>query len=271
MPLSNELIQLDLHASAQQQRTYTDPNTNYKVFSSYGLRQRKDCCGCGCRHCPFGHDKVPESRRKEIPQNPWIENDDSHSDCDVLSWSGGKDSYLALRALQKQNQRPIVLLNTFDGRTEKVAHQDLHLSTIRKQAQDLGLPLLLTPLYPNIEYQTRLAQGLLLLAQNRQIHRLAFGDLHLEYVRQWREKELQHIIAPYKTTLCFPIWKKSYQVLLEDLLRSPAKCHISAIADETCKQHFAIGDVFDQNLIEKLPLHIDSFGENGEFHTCISF
>ena len=57
--------QLDLEASKQQQRTYIDPQSGYRVFTTYGLLQRKNCCGCGCRHCPFGHREVSDEYRQK--------------------------------------------------------------------------------------------------------------------------------------------------------------------------------------------------------------
>lgn len=273
MTLLDQWTKLDVEASNRKENTYIDPQTGYRVFSSYGLLKRKDCCGCGCRHCPFGHQKVPPSKRHTLPQNPWIEENTIQppiADCDVVSWSGGKDSYLALLSLQKENKRPIVLMNTFDGRSKKVAHQELSLTTIRLQAQALGLSLLLIPLYPEIGYTARISQGLSLLSQSRKIHRLAFGDLHLQHVREWREKEFRPILQQHDIAFHFPLWKQSYDKLLTQLIASPAKCHISAIANEECQSQISVGEPFDSQLIQKLPDKIDAFGENGEFHTCIS-
>ena len=265
-------IQLDQEASKKQQRTYIDPQSGYRVFTTYGLLQRKDCCGCGCRHCPFGHREVSDDYRQKIRQNPWIEGDTGKIEFfDIVSWSGGKDSYLAVRALQKENQRPILLMTTFDGITQKVAHQEVTLSMIRKQAQALQLPILLIPLYSQQPYLNRIQQGLALLFQKYKIHRLVFGDLHLEHIRSWREKELKTLMKEYKFTLHFPLWKIAYNELIRELESTKVRCTISAIADESCKEVLQIGDIFDETLMIKIPNSADKFGENGEFHTYVSF
>ena len=265
-------IQLNQEASKKQQRTYIDPQSGYRVFSTYGLLQRKDCCGCGCRHCPFGHREVSAEYRRKIHQNPWIEGDTSKGETfDVVSWSGGKDSYLALRTLQKESQRPILLMTTFDGITKKVAHQEVTLSMIQQQANALKLPILLIPLYLHYPYMTRIEQGLALLSQTYKIRRLVFGDLHLEYIRTWREEQLKTLMKEYDFTLHFPLWNMDYNDLMIELSSAKVRCTISAITDESCKNILQIGDVFDDVLIQKIPQTADKFGENGEFHTYVSF
>ena len=77
--------------------------------------------------------------------------------------------------------------------------------------------------------------------------------------------------AQYEVELYFPLWQKNYALLLQQLDNSPATCRISAVADEACAKHIAIGEVFDAQLMQKLPKDADRFGENGEFHTYVSF
>ena len=97
----------DLHtaACAAGELSYVDPRTGYTVFTALSHERRGRCCGCGCRHCPFGHANVPADLRPAA-RDPWIVGEHAGGDCDVLFWSGGKDSYLALRALQREGARP---------------------------------------------------------------------------------------------------------------------------------------------------------------------
>ena len=268
---STSWIELDLLAGREKRNTYKDPKTGYSVFSTYGLMQREDCCGCGCRHCPFGHVEVSSDKRPQLELNPWLENmNPDNTECDLLSWSGGKDSFLALQAMLQESDRPVVLMTTFDGRTEKVAHQEVTLSMIRSQAQALNVPLLLVPLYPQYPYLTRIEQGLSLLTQRILIHRFAFGDLHLQHVRDWREKELKSLTERFALSLHFPIWNVDYSQLMKRLEQAPVQCHLSAVSDDRCTQAVSVGDVFDRGLIESLPTGVDPLGENGEFHTYVS-
>ena len=179
-----------LHSAAckRGQRTYVDPRTGYSVFTALALGERDRCCGCGCRHCPYGHDLVPARKRNTLIQDPWMDTHrDPEADCDVLSWSGGKDSFLALIALAQEAQRDVTLLTTFDGRSGQVAHQEIHVDEVREQARHLQINLMLTPLFPENDYLDRMALALQLIESKQPIRRLAFGDLHLEHVRKWRE------------------------------------------------------------------------------------
>lgn len=100
---------------------YVDPSTGYRVFSELGLRARGKCCGCGCRHCPYNHANVTMEQRIKRIQNPAFLHSDLSgvNEVDVLFWSGGKDSFLALRALKREggsmmHPRQVVLLTTFE-------------------------------------------------------------------------------------------------------------------------------------------------------------
>lgn len=100
---------------------YLDPSTGYRVFSELGLRARGKCCGCGCRHCPYNHANVSMEQRTKRIQNPAFlyGSLDGVDEVDVLFWSGGKDSFLALRALAREGKesgqsRQVLLLTTFE-------------------------------------------------------------------------------------------------------------------------------------------------------------
>ena len=204
-------------------------------------------------------------------RGPWIEGEGSWDEpaCDVLFWSGGKDSYLALRALQREALRPVVLMTTFEDRSEIVAHQGIRLADIQTQVASLGETVVLTPLGAGSDYLERVALGIEVLRDRRRIVRLAFGDLHLEGVRRWREEALASLVDRFELELAFPVWKAPYDELVRELAKAPVECRICAIADERLDGLIAVGDAYGQALIDRLPEGVDAFGENGEFHTRI--
>lgn len=61
-----ERIPRELHAEAcaQGRLFYLDPETGHQVLTEVAHSRRGHCCGSGCRHCPYGHEKVPEDRRE---------------------------------------------------------------------------------------------------------------------------------------------------------------------------------------------------------------
>lgn len=261
-----------LHAAAcaAGRDHYTDPATGYRVFTALSHEARGTCCGCGCRHCPFGHASVPPEKRGRKPRDPFLVGSVEGDACDVLFWSGGKDSYLALRALQREAARPVVLLTTFEDASEIVAHQRVRLDDIRQQATALGLPLLLVPLYAGPTYVERLTLGLGLLSRRTRIARLAFGDLHLQHIRDWREQHLGPVAATLGATLHLPIWGVDYANLAAELDEAPVDCRVSAVDRARLPTGVEPGDRYDAAFRARLPGGVDRFGERGEFHTLVT-
>lgn len=255
-------------ACAVGSQTYRDPSTGYAVFTAIAHEARGNCCGCGCRHCPFGHVLVPAHRQRK-PRDPFLEGPREATPCDVLFWSGGKDSFLALRALEREDVRPVVLLTTFEDQSERVAHQAVQLHQIRSQAQALGRPLLLVPLYAGPSYVERLTLALGLLARQRPIRRLTFGDLHLQHIKDWRDTHLGPLAASLGATLHLPIWKAPYAELVADLNAAGVRCTVTAVDPAQVGNAVRVGDPYDAGLRARLPEGVDTFGENGEFHTLV--
>ena len=255
-----------LHDEASQKREtfYLDPETGLAVFTEFGLRQRGSCCGSGCRHCPYeaGAAALPEAATVEAPG--WLTRWMPPADVvDLLFWSGGKDSFLAYRALMREAARPVVLLTTFAAASRRVAHQELDLALLIRQAQHLELPLLGIPLYPGLSYEARIAQAIELIPA---IARFVFGDLHLEHIREWRAGAFRELAHSRGAALHFPIWQMPYDALMADLEASKVLFEVSAVT-AAARGALAVGQRFDREAMMRLPQGIDRFGENGEFHT----
>ncbi len=154
-------------------------------------------------------------------------------------------------------------MTTFDALHRRVAHQELKLASIIRQAEWLELPLLGIPLHPGRDYNAAVDPALRLVPH---LARLVFGDLHLEHIREWREQALLPISSELGAELAFPLWHADYEALIEDLENSRVVCEISATSPEA-KGHVQLGEPFNRELMNRLPKEVDRFGENGEFHT----
>lgn len=263
----SDLTVWQLHDAADRngEDFYVDPDTGYRVFTAHGLRQRGSCCGSGCRHCPFDHARVDiEDRARRAQQPAWLTGrEPTDAPVDVLFWSGGKDSFLAYRALERAGVRDIALLTTFDAETRVVAHQEVAVDLLVRQADALDVPLLGIPLHPGLDYVNRVADGLRLVPA---VARLVFGDLHLEHIRAWREDAFRAVAAARGASLHFPLWHTPYATLIDDLEASGIACAVTAVTG-TAGGAVRVGDNFDRAFMTRLPAAIDGFGENGEFHT----
>ena len=186
---------------------------------------------------------------------------------DILFWSGGKDSYLALEFYRREYEdNELKLLTTYNEDTAKVPHQNIELEDIEEQADKLDLDLISVPLpeeCPNDEYLQRIREAL--NACDEKIENLVFGDWSLEDIREWREKEFDNM----GYNCLFPIWGKSLDELMPVLLLKPVEVTISAVKEEY-EKFIAVGETYNQKFVRQLPEEIDPMGENGEFHTRVS-
>ena len=187
---------------------------------------------------------------------------------DVLFWSGGKDSFLAARALRREHgrgRRQLVLMTTFDAKSRSVAHQEVKIERILQQAEALDLPLVGVPLWPHIPYATRIEEALAFVSSQIKVGRVCNGDLHLEHIAAWRSEHIGPLAEAIGATLYAPLFRVPYAELLADLERSGVPCEVCAATGDHPAQ---VGANFDASLVEELErFGIDPFGENGEFHS----
>src|SRR5271165_3321633 len=132
---------------------------------------------------------------------------------DVLfCWSGGKDSAMALHALrQERGWRITALLTTITEEYDRISMHGVRRALLERQAESIGLPLhpvLIPPQCSNAIYEQRMKAA---LAQRfaQGVRRVAFGDIFLEDLRVYREKNL----AQVGMTAAFPIWKRDTREL----------------------------------------------------------
>jgi ABC-type Fe3+-hydroxamate transport system substrate-binding protein/diphthamide synthase (EF-2-diphthine--ammonia ligase) len=263
-------------ACKEGQTIYADPETGYSVFTELAHKQRGYCCGSGCRHCPYSHENVKDkASRIQQPAVLFRQKDEDglfalhHPKIKVLFFSGGKDSFLTIRSLVQSYQNSpfgLVLLTTFDASTRMIAHQDMPIDDAIRQATHLNISLVGVPLRraSGEAYTDRVEKGLQVLQnslpETSRITTLVFGDLHLDVIRTWRDKA--YVDSQYD--LEYPLWKKPYEDLLNDLEASLVPCSVSGTTVENVKVGTAFTRQFYQEAVES---NIDGFGENGEFHS----
>jgi uncharacterized protein (TIGR00290 family) len=185
----------------------------------------------------------------------------------LFCWSGGKDSAMALYTLLQQNQFRIVsLLTTVTEIYDRIAMHGVRRELLRQQAESLLLPLhevSIPPQCVNSIYEVRMEEALRLF-YNQGVRQVAFGDIFLEDLRAYREKNLARI----GMTALFPIWKRDTRELIrffhQQHFRAIAACIDSKVLDPS----FA-GRELDETFFRDLPSHADPCGENGEFHTFV--
>jgi uncharacterized protein (TIGR00290 family) len=183
----------------------------------------------------------------------------------LLAWSSGKDSAFTLHHLKNNHDYQVVaLLTTLTVDYDRVSMHGVRRSLLEQQAASLGLPLeivTITKGASNEEYETQMA-ATLTRYQQKGVNAVAYGDIFLEDVRQYR---LDHM-SKLGMECVFPLWLKDSHELVRSFLALGFKSIITCVDTRVLDASFA-GRVIDETFLDELPDGIDPCGENGEFHS----
>jgi uncharacterized protein (TIGR00290 family) len=185
----------------------------------------------------------------------------------LLSWSSGKDSAWSLHMLRQRREYEVVgLLTTFNEEADRVAMHAVRRELVEQQAAAARLPLWAVPLpWPcsNEQYELVMAQTCA-KAVAEGIEGVAFGDLFLEDVRAYREKQMKGTgLEPI-----FPVWGLPTRELAREMIAAGVKAKLTCIDTTKLDRRFA-GREFDNELLSDLPAEVDPCGEQGEFHSFV--
>jgi uncharacterized protein (TIGR00290 family) len=185
----------------------------------------------------------------------------------LIAWSSGKDSAWTLHVLRQQPDVEVVgLLTSFNQAARRVAMHAVRRELVERQAAITGLPLWSVQLpwsCPNDVYEARMREAVERARQEGITH-IAFGDLFLEDIRAYRERNL----AGTGVDPLFPIWTTSSDTgrLAREMLAAGLPAVITCVDPKQLDGRF-VGRQFDEELLADLPAKVDPCGERGEFHT----
>jgi uncharacterized protein (TIGR00290 family) len=185
----------------------------------------------------------------------------------LFSWSGGKDSALALHAVQQSGEFEIAaLITTVAVEFDRICMHGVRRALLERQAEEIGAPLeiIWMPEQPsNVDYE-RIMGDLLARHEARGVRRVAFGDIFLEDLRAYRER----MLAKAGMSGIYPIWKRDSRHLIEAFVRDGFRARLSCIDATKVPEALAGADI-DGNFLAKVPAGVDPCGENGEFHSFV--
>jgi uncharacterized protein (TIGR00290 family) len=185
----------------------------------------------------------------------------------LLAWSGGKDSALALDALRADaSVRVEALVTTVTADYERISMHGVRRTLLAAQAESVGLPLIEARIpvrASNDAYEAAFAAALA-PARARGVTRVAYGDLFLHDVRDYRVRQLGEL----GMSTLFPLWLRDTTVLARDFVARGFEAVLVCVDPAKLDPSFA-GRSFDAALLRDLPSAVDPCGENGEFHTFV--
>jgi uncharacterized protein (TIGR00290 family) len=184
-----------------------------------------------------------------------------------MSWSSGKDSAYALHRVRGEGTVDVRgLLVTLNREADRVSMHAVRRSLLEAQAQRLDLPLHIVDLpspCPDDVYEARMAAAVS-VARDEHVERMVFGDLFLEDVRAYRERNL----AGTGITPLFPLFGVPTDRLAREMIAAGVRAVLTCVDPRVLPAEFA-GRSFDETLLAELPDGVDPCGEHGEFHTFV--
>lgn len=184
-----------------------------------------------------------------------------------MSWSGGKDSCLALYEIQRARDYQVAaLLTTVTRDYDRISMHGVRRVLLERQAASLGLPLhevFITKDATNQEYEERMGEALAVY-RGRGIDSVVFGDLFLEDIRAYREQ----FLARHDMRGIYPVWLRDTTEFIREFVSLGFKAVITCVDGKVLDPSFA-GMLIDENFLSALPARVDPCGENGEFHTFV--
>jgi len=167
---------------------------------------------------------------------------------------------------QRAEFEVVGLLTTFNQEADRVAMHAVRRELVDRQSAAAGLPLWAVPLpWPcsNEQYESLMAQACA-KAITEGIDGIAFGDLFLEDVRAYRERQLKDTgLEPI-----FPVWGIPTAVLAREMIGAGVRAKLTCVDTDKLNGSFA-GREFDEALLADLPDDVDPCGERGEFHSFV--
>lgn len=184
-----------------------------------------------------------------------------------MSWSGGKDSCLALYEIQKARDYQVAaLLTTVTRDYDRISMHGVRRVLLERQAASLGLPLhevFITKDATNEEYEAKMAEAFSTY-RARGVDRVIFGDLFLEDIRAYRDQ----FLARHDMRGIYPVWRRDTTEFIREFINLGFKAVVTCVDGKALDPSFA-GAMIDENFLSALPARVDPCGENGEFHTFV--
>lgn len=179
-----------------------------------------------------------------------------------FSWSGGKDSMLALHRALAAGWKVEALLAMFDESGERSRSHAIPPQLMQAQADALGIPLVIAGA-GWADYEAVFTAQLRRFAQRGITHGL-FGDIDLQPHRDWEEK----VCASAGLRAELPLWQQPRRALVDELLALGYRARVVCVDARFLDASFC-GREFDAAFLADLPEGVDACGENGEFHTFV--
>lgn len=180
------------------------------------------------------------------------------------SWSGGKDSSLALYKAIKAGGIPSFLLTVMIETGDRSRSHGIPRNVLEEQSRRIGIPIQFCSTSWQLYTENFLKE--LAFFKNLEIQKGVFGDIDIESHLQW----VQSTCNTEKIVAWLPLWRTERKELLHELIKTRFRAEIIAVKDGTLSPSY-LGKTLNEKIIEEFSdLGIDLCGESGEYHTIVT-
>lgn len=179
-----------------------------------------------------------------------------------VSWSGGKDSALALHHARERSVDVVALLTMLEETGARSRSHAVPLDVIQAQADAMGVRLV-TACASWRDYESVFVATLKSLHAEGITHGV-FGDIDLQAHRDWEEK----VCAAADIVPLLPLWQRARSEVVEAVLQLDIRAKVVCVNGRWLDESFC-GRDYDRTFVESLPRGVDACGENGEFHSFV--
>jgi uncharacterized protein (TIGR00290 family) len=181
----------------------------------------------------------------------------------IASWSGGKDSCLALYKALRQGYNVKYLLNFISRESQRGCFHGIERDLLRLQAERIGMPLIQKETTADMKkYEEEFKEAVSAL---NDAGAMIFGDIYLLDHKSWVER----VCGDLNIEMVEPLWNIPPEKIIEEFVGSGFRAVIVSCQADKLDRSF-IGRVVDKPLIGELKERgVCPCGENGEFHTFV--
>lgn len=180
----------------------------------------------------------------------------------AISWSAGKDSWLALQRAREQGLAVTTFVTLCDEDGTSKSHA-LAPELVVAQVRALGGTPILVRVSPGT-YAARFDATLRQLADAAHTH-MIFGDIDLQAHRDWLVPACERAgLVPL-----FPLWGQSREGLARELVTRGVQARVVCV-DTRWLDASCCGAPYDAAFLARLPRGVCPCGEDGEFHTFVT-
>lgn len=184
----------------------------------------------------------------------------------ALSWSGGKDSCMALHKLNSENMKVVCLMTTVPQETSKTFAHNEDVKKIKAQADSLGIPIeFIHCTYDT--YTDDFLKELNRLKIEYKLDAVAFGDMYLDGHKEWG----QSLADAAELEAFYPLWSNKSEMLhaLKRFVDTGYKAVVIKVREDLLPPNWVgrpLNDHFIKDISEK---EVCPMGESGEYHTFV--